>query len=659
MSEINGLLLDKRYEILSVVGTGGMATVYKGKDRVLNRMVAIKVLKQEFNTDNDFVEKFDKESQSAASLSHPNIVNIFDVGFDHNMHYIVMELVNGHTLKDYLNKMQGFMKEEALINIVMQIGSALHHAHENQIIHRDIKSQNILVGETGNIKVADFGIARAVTSATIVNTKEVVGSVHYASPEQARGGFVDCRSDIYSLGILMYEMATKELPFNGDTPVTVALKQLRDIVPDPKKINANLSSGFISVMMKATSKDLNQRYQSVFEMMDDLKKLSINKNYIVNTEGYLSDETMILPSLSEEEIMQHEQRKKQSRPVPKKKTAPVSKLNVTLVIVGALIVSLLIFSVMAFNRFEDIFNVKIVTVPDVVGKTVDEAVRDIQDVGLIADTTERRFTNDVAEDVIISQNYKPGEELKEGFTVKLIVSNGAIQAIIPNVVQQDLTKAKVMIENEKFEVGDVTYTFGDLPAGTVVSQSPKSGIRADESTPVDLVVSQGPEIKTVLVPNVSGKTIREAESELNALSLKLGSIEYELNDDFEQGIIISNEGVGKSYTQGSEVAVIVSNGPTTDTGDGTTGDGTTTDDDAVVTPPAESEISLALYASTFANDPEVIRIDMVQGTSRTVVYEETHYKADGDFRIKVKGSGFATIEVYYSGVLVSQESVQF
>jgi len=262
----------------------------------------------------------------------------------------------------------------------------------------------------------------------------------------------------------MYEMATKELPFNGDTPVSVALKQLRDIVPDPKKINTSLSSGFISVMKKATSKDLNQRYQSVFDMMDDLKKLSVNKNFIVNTEGYLSDETMILPSLSEEEIMQHEQRKKQSRPAAKKKAAPVSKLNVTLVIVGALIISLLIFSVMAFNRFEDIFNVKIVTVPDVVGKSVDEAVRDIQDVGLIADTTERRFTNDIAEDVVVSQNYNPGEELKEGFTVKLVVSNGAIQAIIPNVVQQDITKAKVMIENEKFEVGDITYTFGDLPS---------------------------------------------------------------------------------------------------------------------------------------------------------------------------------------------------
>jgi len=670
MSEMNGLLLDKRYEILSVVGTGGMATVYKGKDRVLNRMVAIKVLKQEFNADDDFVEKFDRESQSAASLSHPNIVNIFDVGFDQNMHYIVMELVNGHTLKDYLNKMQGFMKEEALINIMMQIGSALHHAHENQIIHRDIKSQNILVGEAGNIKVADFGIARAVTSTTIVNTKEVIGSVHYASPEQARGGYVDCRSDIYSLGILMYEMATKALPFNGDTPVSVALKQLRDTVPDPKQINPNISPGFVSVIKKATSKDLNQRYQSVFEMMDDLKKLSVNKQFIVNNEGYLSDETMILPSLSEEEIMQHEQRKKQSRPVSKKKKAPVSKLNISLVIVGALIISLLIFLVIAFNRFEDIFNVKVVEVPNVVGKTVDEAVREIQDIGLIADTTERRFTNDIAKDVIISQNYKPGDELKEGFTVKLVVSNGAIQAIVPNVVQQDLTKAKVMIENEKFEVGEITYSFGDLPAGTVVSQSPKSGIKADEKTPIDLVVSQGPEIKTVLVPNVSGKTIKEAESELNALGLKLGSIEYELNDSFEKGIIISNEGVGKSYNQGSEVAIVLSNGPTTADGttpgdDTTPGDGTTNPDDGTtpgdgtVTPPTESEISLALYASTFANDPEIIRIDLLQGTTRTVVYEETHYKADGDFRIKVKGSGYATIEVYYSGVLVSQESVQF
>ncbi|MBS7527436.1 Stk1 family PASTA domain-containing Ser/Thr kinase [Fusibacter paucivorans] len=658
MSEINGLLLDNRYEILSVVGSGGMATVYKGRDHVLNRMVAIKVLKQEFNSDSDFVAKFEKESQSAASLSHPNIVNVFDVGMDHDMHYIVMELITGHTLREYLNKMHGFMKEEAVVNIIMQIGSALQHAHQNNIIHRDIKSQNILVSETGSVKVADFGIARAATKSTLVNTKEIVGSVHYASPEQARGGYVDARSDIYSLGILMYELITKELPFDGETPVSVALKQLRDHLPDPRTINANVSDGFASILSKATAKDLNQRYQSIYELMEDLKRLSVDKRFVVKTEGYLNDETTILPKITEEDIMKHDQNRTR-KSTKQKASKPVSKLNITLVVVAALIVSMLVFSLVAINKFKEIFNVDIVTVPNVVGMDVDEAVRAIQDKGLVADTTERKYNNDIDEDIVISQNYAEGEELKEGFTVKLVVSNGAVRVLVPNVVQQDLVKARVMIENENFEVGEIKYEFNDLPTGTVISQSPKSGVKEAEGTLIDLVVSQGQEIKTVLVPNVSGKTIREAESELNALGLKLGSIEYELSDEFEEGMIISNQGVGQTYEQGSEVSVVVSNGPENVDGDGTgegNGDGTENGDG---TGDNYSEISVAIFASTFMHDPENIRIEMIQGETRTVVYENTHTKAEGDFRIKIRGTGFATLEVFYSDQLVSQETIQF
>ena len=654
MSEINGLLLDNRYEILSVVGSGGMATVYKGKDRLLNRWVAIKVLKQEFNTDADFVQKFEKESQAAASLSHPNIVNVFDVGVDHDMHYIVMELVSGNTLRDYLNKMHGFMKEEAVINIIMQIGSALQHAHENNIVHRDIKSQNILVSDTGSVKVADFGIARAVTKGTIVNTKEIVGSVHYASPEQARGGFVDARSDIYSLGILMYELITKNLPYDGDTPVSVALKHLREVLPDPRDVNPNITEGFVSILDNATAKDLNQRYQSIFDMLEDLRRLSGDKNYVAKNETYFNSQTMILPKLSEEDIMKNEQSKLSSRQnVRKSGSKSVSKLNATLVVVGALIISLLIFSIIAMNRFKEIFNVQIVSVPNVVGLSVDDAVRNIQDIGLVADTTEHKFSNEVPADFVISQNYAEGEELKEGFTVKLVISNGSVETLVPNVVQQDLAKARVMIENSSFTMGDIKYEFNDLPSGTVISQTPRSGIKAVEGDPINLVVSQGKEVRTVLVPNLSGKTLSEAESELAALGLKIGSIEYELNDNFDEGTIISNAGVGDTYDMGSEVAIVLSNGPETIPNTDTTNNNTSTTTEDV------SEISLAISVATFINDPEVIRIEMIQGTERRVVYEATRTKAEGDFRVKVSGSGFATIEVYFSGQLVSQESIQF
>ena len=295
MNQLIGSNLGNRYEIIEILGTGGMAVVYKGKDLVLNRMVAIKVLKQEFSTDEEFVRKFQKESQAAASLSHPNIVNVFDVGYNENVHYIVMEIVNGNTLRDYLNNMQGFMKEEAIINIGLQIASALSQAHQNDIVHRDIKSQNILINEQGSVKVTDFGIARAATTATIVNTKEVIGSVHYSSPEQARGAYVDARSDIYSLGILLYELATKTLPFEGDSPVTIALKHIKDDMPNPQNVNSEISEGLSSIIHKCTEKMQNDRYQGVLDLIDDLKALRGNRDFIVQNQIYNNHETTILP----------------------------------------------------------------------------------------------------------------------------------------------------------------------------------------------------------------------------------------------------------------------------------------------------------------------------------------------------------------------------
>ena len=313
MNQLIGSNLGNRYEIIEILGTGGMAVVYKGKDLVLNRMVAIKVLKQEFSTDEEFVRKFQKESQAAASLSHPNIVNVFDVGYNENVHYIVMEIVNGNTLRDYLNNMQGFMKEEAIINIGLQIASALSQAHQNDIVHRDIKSQNILINEQGSVKVTDFGIARAATTATIVNTKEVIGSVHYSSPEQARGAYVDARSDIYSLGILLYELATKTLPFEGDSPVTIALKHIKDDMPNPQNVNSEISEGLSSIIHKCTEKMQNDRYQGVLDLIDDLKALRGNRDFIVQNQIYNNHETTILPIISEEVLLAHQTKHRQPR----------------------------------------------------------------------------------------------------------------------------------------------------------------------------------------------------------------------------------------------------------------------------------------------------------------------------------------------------------
>ncbi len=667
MNQLIGSNLGNRYEIIEILGTGGMAVVYKGKDLILNRMVAIKVLKQEYNSDEEFVKKFQKESQAAASLSHPNIVNVFDVGYTENIHYIVMEIVHGNTLRDYLNNMQGFMKEEAIINIGLQIASALSQAHQNDIVHRDIKSQNILINEQGSVKVTDFGIARAATTATIVNTKEVIGSVHYSSPEQARGGYVDARSDIYSLGILLYELATKSLPFEGDSPVTIALKQIKDDMPNPQNVNSEISEGLSSIIHKCTEKMQNDRYQSVLDLIEDLKKLRINKEFIVQNQMYTNNETTVLPIISEEVLQAHQTKHRQPRNTDDEERNIMgsqssndmkiqkNKLNMTLVILAALILSVIVFGVFAFGKFKDIFDVNEVNVPSVVGLSSEEAVRKLSEVGLKSDVTEHRVHNEIEEGYIISQSHVEGEKVKEGFTIKLVVSSGGIQSIIPNVKQQTLTEAQVMIENDGFVIGEVTYEFNDLPEGMVITQIPKAGIKMPQGTVVDLVVSQGLETKNLMVPSLETKTIREAENTLNSIGLKLGEISYAISTSIEKGQIISNSKVGTEVEPGTYINIVVSSGDTEETTEAST---------EATTEAISSELRLLVPIETdkFLQDSETIKIEMVQGDVRTIVYEKVHSKSEGpvfEVQCKVSGTGSAKILVYYGDVVGLEQDIQF
>lgn len=663
MTQIIGSILSERYEVLEVLGTGGMATVFKGKDLLLNRMVAIKVLKTEFNQDEEFVRKFKQESQAAAKLSHPNIVNVFDVGFNGELHYIIMELVTGSTLKDYLIKMQGFMKEDAILNIGLQIASALSEAHSKDIVHRDIKAQNILVNENGAIKVTDFGIARATTTSTLVNTKEIIGSVHYASPEQTRGVYVDARSDIYSLGILLYEMATKRLPFEGESPVSVALQQIKDDLPDMKRFNPSMSDGFKNIIEKMTSKIPSDRYQTTIDLIEDLSALRSNQDYMPTYEKSVSEETMILPNISEGDLMNHKTKK---RPAPETEIQVShqrkSRLNFTLVILAALIMATLFFGVFALNRFKEIFDVPTVTVPHVVGMSTEDAVRTMADVGLIADITERRFSNEVPENHIISQAYLEGEQLKQGFTVSLVVSNGGVQSLVPNLRNQNLVNAQIMIENEEFVVGEITEIFHDLPEGTVVEQSPRSGLQMAKGTEINLVISKGPEVRQYIVPSVRNRTIREAEVTLNQLGLKLGAISYELNDEVEKGRIIDQDLIGVEVPQGTEIAVVVSNGPETideDPAEEPVGEPGEEQTD----PTIQRTIGYIIETSAFDNDVENVRIELVQGSDTSVVYTKEHSKSEGseiNIGFTVRGlPGEAKIIVYYGSKKVHEQQIQF
>src|SRR6056297_2400819 len=360
---MNKEILGNRYEIIKKIGEGGMARVYKAKDNLLNRYVAIKVLKSELNNDFDFVNKFDKEAKAAASLSHPNIVNVYDVGEDDEIKYIVMELLEGTTLKDIILSDPEYLDNN---DIIYQIASALEHAHENNIIHRDIKPENIIIDNNNSVKVADFGIARAVTTSTIVNTKRVLGSVHYSSPEQARGGVVDKRTDIYSLGILIYELATKRLPFDGDSEISIALQHIKGQVLNPSEINENLSPGLEKIILKAIRKNPEERYSSAFELLSDLDKAMrrLDDEIVLDEVSIENSETKYLPEIEDGDFMSKRLKKKPRNKNTHKKP---SVFSIMVVILVALILTLGVFTIMSFEDISQRLENETVEVPDVVG----------------------------------------------------------------------------------------------------------------------------------------------------------------------------------------------------------------------------------------------------------------------------------------------------
>lgn len=652
MKELIGKRLGARYEILEQIGLGGMAYVYRGRDTVLNRFVAIKILRPEYNTDEDFVRKFRRESQSAAGLSHPNIVNVYDVGYEEDIHYIVMELVEGNTLKDYLDKMQGFMKQEAVINIGLQIASALSQAHQSGVVHRDIKAQNILINEEGRVKVADFGIARAVTGATIPNTKEMMGSVHYASPEQSKGNYIDARSDIYSLGILLYELSTKQLPFEGESAVEIGLKQIETPCPDPRRQNPDLSKGLAAVILRCTEKRPSDRYQSVEALAQDLKALRANGQFVPSGKPEPVAYTPPVHStggLEEEKVgMQR------------------NTLNTTLVVLSALVLAIIFVGIGALIKARSDFDASLSEVPDVRDKVLEEAVRTLADAGFNTDTSEQRMSDLVPEGHVISQSEDAGERLKRGFTVKLVISTGPLRALVPTLTQGTLDEARIAIEKAGFSDGEVVYEFSDFAKGTVLKQSPKAGVKMPEGTSVDLWVSKGPKEQNVAVPNLEKLTIREAESNLNRIGLKLGQITPVFDDAIEKDHIVSNTRIGESVPPGTAIDVDVSQGPETtvpSTEAATTSPSEETTSPGAAHPvPGELKLSVTVDSTQFESESEIVKIEMVQGTSVTVVYEKMHSKSEGaeiPIDTTVKGMGTALIRVYYGGTVRLEQTIQF
>ncbi len=530
-----GKIIGNRYEILEEVGLGGMATVYKAKDHVLNRLVAVKVLKDEFTTDAEFVKRFNTEAQAAASLSHPNIVSIYDVGHEeeNNLYYIVMELVQGKTLKEIINS-EGVLTWKWAVNIAMQIASALEMAHKRGIVHRDIKPHNIIITEDGIAKVTDFGIAKAVSNSTITAFGTTIGSVHYFSPEQAKGGFTDAKSDLYSLGVVMFEMLTGKVPFDADTPVSVALKHMQEDPKEPVELNSDIPTAVNQIVVKAMQKEPTARYQNATEMLHDLSKaLKDPDGDFVIIENKDGGYTRVMQAIKDDQI--NEGKKEEVK--TKTKTnffIEHPKAKIATIILGLILLFVVVFLITKIAIDGGI--TKKVDMPNFVGKTLEEAQTMADDLDLTIEA-EEVASSDVEEGKIISQDPEYSEtKIEVGTTIKLKVSKGPETAELPKLEGMKIEDARVTAESLGITLVEETENSDKVEQGVIIKQDTAVGTLVKSGDTVTVHVSAGAE--KVRVPTVVGMDEGTAVATLKNAGLN-PTVKYESHEDKEEGKVIS------------------------------------------------------------------------------------------------------------------------
>lgn len=566
---LEGKLLGNRYEIIEKVGNGGMATVYKATDKVLKRYVAVKILRDEFTTDEEFIKRFEVEAQSAARLTHPNIVSIYDVGVEGNLYYIVMELIQGKTLKEIILEEKGPLPWKWSVNVAIQIASALEIAHRNNIVHRDIKPHNIIITEDGIAKVTDFGIAKAVSNSTITAFGTTMGSVHYFSPEHARGGFTDAKSDLYSLGVVMYEMVTGKVPFDADTPVSVALKHMQEQPEEPIEVNQNVPKAVNKIIMRALQKDTNLRYQSATEMLSDLRKALKNPNgdFVDDKEYDPTAQTQVLNTemynniRNKEEEYHNRNGKKEGK--FKKFIQEHKKLSI---FIGLILLFALSLggTILALN----LTNPEEVNIPNVVGMSKEEAQRQIEELKLKFSIEKEEYNKDVPEGFIISQKVEEDmigdftttpstdRKIKEGSTIKVIVSKGQEKTTVPKVVGMKEEEAVKALEDAKLKVEIIEETSKKVEEGYVISQETEANTEAFAGDTVKIHVSTGTGIKQVTVVSVIGQDEATAKKTLTDLGLKV-NVTYEESSSDNGKVAKQSVEANKVVNEGTTVTITV------------------------------------------------------------------------------------------------------
>lgn len=634
---LEGKIIGNRYEVLEKIGIGGMATVYKAKDNILKRNVAVKVLRDEFTTDEEFIKRFNTEAQAAASLTHPNIVSIYDVGHEDNLYFIVMELIQGKTLKQIITE-DGVLPWKWSINIAIQIASALEIAHKNNIVHRDIKPHNIIITEDGVAKVTDFGIAKAVSNSTITAFGTTIGSVHYFSPEHARGGYTDAKSDIYSLGVVMYEMMTGRVPFDADTPVSIALKHMQEKPVEPIKLNPSIPYAVNKIIMKAMQKEVALRYSSATEMLKDLNAALKNPdgNTVMPDQNIENSYTQRIPTIQGGEKMNQKERKVNA----------FFKKHKKAIMIAIIVLIVILIPVIGFYGTQAILNVgraKDVKLPNLVGKTIEEAEQELNKSKLKIEKKEE-FNSEIEVGKIISQNppFIENYTVKENSTVEVVVSKGTEMTKVPKIIGMEYEEAEEEIKKYNLQAEKIDKVSKTVEKGIVIEQEPAENTEIKAGEKVKIYVSCGNGLKQIVTQYVIGKTEKDAKELLTKDGLEVEVVNEE-DTTKENGIVLKQSiEAGKTVDEGTKIIITVNKIAEIKTG--------------------KIDINLKaitggikLDADGNEIDPEAtVTVKVTSAGKEETVYNEKHRKDTSTIMFDVKGVGTITIKVYVDDILKRQ-----
>lgn len=608
-----GKVLNDRYKILKELGKGGMAIVFEAQDLLLDRKVALKMLRPENVNDKDFAKRFRHEAKAVARLSHPNVVNIFDIGQDKDYQYLVMEDIEGKNLKDII-KERGKLQINEALDIARQISAALVVAHQNNIIHCDIKPHNILITNDMQVKVTDFGIARAVTSATMTITDTIMGSAHYFSPEQARGGEIKARSDLYSLGIVLYEMLTGEVPFKGDSPISVALKHIQETPKKPTLINPDIPLQVEKLVMRAIAKNPAERFNTAEDMKNKIESIldKFSDNLISNSIDNIDNgATMVIKKADLKKSDLKNRNSKNGRNYFSNNGQKATPSWIKWALVG--LTFLILASIGVFIFYNKYMDVPVVEVPDMVGMKIDEAKKEAAQIGLHLEMQNEGVHHpEIPEGLIISQYPLGGERVRQTRSVRITVSLGPAIFTVPDLKNITVREAKVILDNQKLSLGNIEEVYSDqVPERKIISQLPDAGEEIGVEEQIDIVVSKGVEPLMVKVPNVLGLERENAISLLKNSNFTIGQITEKMTKRF-----LNNQVAEQSYKPGEEI-------PEGSTIDLTISSGLINTENAVI----NKSFNMKYYVPSGSWE-QTVEIFIIDNNGRDTIYKREHHPGD-------------------------------